>query len=132
MAIEEPLKIMYLDDEKDLLEFFAEALESNSRKIWTYSNPEGFLDRVNEIQPDVIFLDYRLPGITGDNIARQLPPHIPCAIITGELNLQLAEGTNVDKILFKPVCTEELEDYIQNVLANRGNPARLTSKRKVS
>jgi CheY-like chemotaxis protein len=132
LTIEEPLKIIYLDDEKDLLELFAESLESDSRKIWTFSTPAGFLDRVNEIQPDVIFLDYRLPGITGDKIAMQLPPHIPCAMISGELDLQLAEGTNVDKIFHKPLSINELEDYLQNVLANRGNPSRLTSKREVS
>lgn len=132
MATEEPFKIIYLDDEKDLLELFAESLESNSRKIWTFSTPEGFLDRVNEIQPDLIFLDYRLPGITGDEIAKQLPPHIPCAMITGELDLRFAEGTNVKKIFHKPFRVEELEDYIQNVLANRSHSSKLTTRRKVS
>lgn len=111
------LKIFYLDDEPALCEAFADMLESPNRKIWTFSSAEGFLNHVQEMQPDVIFLDYRLPGTTGEALAEKLDPGIRRAIVTGDLDPVLGTKALVDKIFCKPFEVPDIEAYLDELAA---------------
>jgi DNA-binding NarL/FixJ family response regulator len=51
------------------------------------------LDRVEESRPDLILLDFQMPGLNGLDVARQVNrqwPDIPILMITVHLNKQLA------------------------------------------
>jgi hypothetical protein len=56
---------------------------------------------VNETNPDVVFIDYRLSGITGDQVANMLPVAIPKYLITGEINL--ASKYEFEGVFSKPM-----------------------------
>ena len=81
------IKVYYLDDEVDLLEAFKEIFEDTQIEISTFSDPQRALAEVSANPPDLLFLDHRLPNITGDEIALKLDPMIPKALITGDLEV---------------------------------------------
>jgi len=104
-------RIVCLDDESAICEIFKETFETNLLEIVTFVVPIQAIDYVNTEHVDLIFLDYRLPGTTGDKVAGEMPDSIPKILITGELNL-----TNFPmffKIVYKPFKIREIEDLIE-------------------
>ena len=81
-------KIYYLDDEPDLCEIMSDRLNSNEIRVETFCDSASLLKRCEESKPDLFFLDFRLPGITGDEVAFKLDPAIPKVLITGEISPQ--------------------------------------------
>lgn len=80
-----PLKIIYLDDEPDLAELFADEFSSSEIEVSTFTEPEKAIAAVWSHPPDIIFLDYRLPGTTGDKVASAMPANIPKYLVTGDI-----------------------------------------------
>ena len=104
------LKIFYIDDELALLEVFKELFDNEGIEILTFVNPKKALEELTKTQPDLIFIDYRLPGITGDELAKSFNPETPKALITGEMNVKTQ--TKFDRVFPKPFSITELEKYI--------------------
>jgi FixJ family two-component response regulator len=106
-------KILYLDDEPDLCEIMYYTLSSDEVEIETFQDDKIFMDKCNITKPDLVILDYRLVGTTGDEVAQKLAPDIPKILITGEINLKCTY--NFDKILSKPFREEELMTAIDKI-----------------
>ena len=77
----EKKKIMVVDDEKDLtilLEYIFESTEKYDVVI--ANNGQEAQEKALEEQPDLIFLDFVMPGIRGDEVLRffrdQLEPFL--------------------------------------------------------
>ncbi len=105
------LKIIYLDDEPELLEMFKD-LYSEEFDIKTYSVPETAIAEIKTHPPDLLILDYRLPGTTGDLVALSLNQNIPKILITGDLNIK--PESNFIKIFNKPYDFEELLNFLMS------------------
>ncbi|HRK01607.1 MAG TPA: response regulator [Oligoflexia bacterium] len=109
------LKIYYLDDESDLCEIFKDNFESDSVVIQTFTDPElAFLATKNS-PPHLIFLDFRLPGTTGDQIASRIGPSVPKVLVTGELDIK-PESSFV-KIFSKPFEFSEMAEFLKDFAA---------------
>jgi len=108
------LKIIYLDDEPDLCEMFIDNLKSDTRQIWAFTDPEEFIRKVNEIRPDLVFIDYRLPYTNGDIVASRLKLDLPKTMITGDLEVNPRE--NFVKIFHKPFSFDEMEVFIDGFM----------------
>ena len=111
------LRVVYLDDEPDLLETFQETFSSDDIKVVTFADAQQAIEDVRNHPPDIIFLDYRLPDTTGDQVARSMDPKIPKAIITGELGL--SAPPEVEVVFFKPYKTSDIEAFIHRVRQRR-------------
>lgn len=101
-----PLNVLYLDDEPELCELFAEEYASKDIEIKALSDVAQAMDIANSSWPHLIFLDYRLPGTTGDKIARKMPDGIPKFLVTGEIALQT--DYSFERILRKPTDPGEI------------------------
>lgn len=76
--------IVFIDDEVDLCDIFADEFESPDYDIRTFSNPDEGLRFINESHPNLIFVDYFMPDLNGLDIATQtFQRHIPTYIVTG-------------------------------------------------
>lgn len=106
-----PLKVYYLDDEIELLEIFKDMFESEDIEITLFSNPQTAIEAINSSPPDLLVLDYRLPNITGDQIAQTLDPKIPKVLITGDLSVQCV--SHFHAIFEKPLVTSEIEAFLR-------------------
>ncbi len=113
-------RIYYLDDEPDLCENMAYALSSTEVTVETFLDAEFLISRCEEVKPDLVFIDYRLPGTTGDEVAQKLDPAIPKVLITGEFHVQTTYQFIV--VLKKPVYKKELLALIAQVkkMAEKG------------
>lgn len=107
-----PLKIYFLDDEKDLLEVLSDTFSSAECIVSTFNDPVTFVNFVKSHPPDLAFLDYRLPGCTGDDIAMKISPSIPKVLLTGDLEVKTR--ANFIAKIEKPFKTEDLNAVIKS------------------
>jgi DNA-binding response OmpR family regulator len=105
-----PLKIYYLDDELELLEIFSDLFSSDDVVVTTFSDPKTAIEAIKASPPDLLFLDYRLPNTTGDQVALQIDPKIPKAIVTGDLSVTLE--AKFDAKYAKPFSIKEVKAFI--------------------
>lgn len=108
------VKIYYLDDEPELLILFKETFDSDEIEITTFSEPESLIKAVSLYPPNLVFLDYRLPSTTGQEVALKLPSEIPKVLITGDLNINDLKGFAA--VFTKPLSMNEIQKYIERLL----------------
>jgi DNA-binding response OmpR family regulator len=104
------LNLVYLDDEEDLCSLFAEMFSSDEVKIKTFVDPELAIQEVSSNPPDLIFLDFRLPKVTGDMVALKMNNAIPKVLISGDIS-PITEYKFL-KIFGKPWTVSEVENLI--------------------
>jgi len=115
------MKILIADDEKlarDRLRGLVTEL-SLGEVVGEAENGEAVLQQTAQLQPDIILLDIRMPGMNGLETARHLdrldnPPAVIFTTAYDEFALQAFETHAVDYLL-KPVRRERLSKAIQSV-----------------
>ncbi len=107
------LKVYYLDDEPILCRLFLEEFESTEIEVVTFTNFQKLIDITKSNPPDVIFLDYRLPGINGDQIALKLANEIPKYLITGDL--QVKTSYHFAGIIQKPYEEQNIHQILKSI-----------------
>jgi CheY-like chemotaxis protein len=109
-----PLKVYYIDDEKDLCENFSDFFSSPEIQVTTFTEPLKAIEAVKQNLPDVLFIDYRLPGTTGDELAKSIPAEIPKFLITGDIGLKVEYA--FIKIFSKPYRPQEIQQVLEGYL----------------
>ncbi|MDT6961549.1 MULTISPECIES: LytTR family DNA-binding domain-containing protein [unclassified Cupriavidus] len=116
--------LLIADDEALL----ARVLESELKTLWPEATiaavvHDGMaaLDAAREHQPDVAFLDIRMPGMSGMDVARELiefdrPPLVVFVTAYDQFALEAFERAAVDYVL-KPVQHERLEATVERLRA---------------
>ena len=122
MQLKSQLKVVYVDDEADLCEMFAELFATESISVQTFVDPVKAVEQINEQTPDLIFLDYRLPHTNGEKIAHALNLKIPIVLITGEMAFEPTYP--FFRVLGKPYETQQVEKILSEVSAFSLNPAK--------
>lgn len=111
---ERPSKILIIDDEVVVLDSCAEILEGEGVTIATASDGTLGLQRLAEFHPDLVFVDLKMPGISGMEVIeriRAFDPTIVTIVITGYATLNSAvEAMQKGAYDFvpKPFTPEEL------------------------
>ena len=79
-------KILIIDDEEVILDSCAAILAGSTYQLATASNGTQGLELVAEYQPDLVFVDLKMPGISGLEVLEKihaLDPTIVTIVITG-------------------------------------------------
>ena len=113
------LKVFYLDDEPGLCEIFFDLFSSEKIQITTFSEPETAIKAIKENPPDLLFIDYRLPNTTGDEVALKLNNQIPKFLITGDIFIKTKY--NFEKIFSKPYDDTEIQGILDRHLSFKNN-----------
>jgi DNA-binding LytR/AlgR family response regulator len=84
-------------------------------------NGRDALGLLDDLEPDIVFLDVQMPGLTGFEVARQVagrpsPPHIVFVTAYDQYAIDAFEAGAVDYLL-KPVAGDRLERTVQRVQA---------------
>jgi len=108
------LRVFYLDDEVDLCQMFHENFSTPENVISLYSDPAQALAAVRASPPDLLFLDYRLPGTTGEDIAVKIGPSVPMVLLTGDLELTKS-NIFLRKFSKQPFPFEEIEALLSEM-----------------
>lgn len=115
MSPPKKLTIFYIDDEKDLCDIFEDLFSSEFVTVKTFNDAATLSEEIKVQQPDLIFLDYRLNGTTGDQLAQHLPPNISKFLVTGDIEVQTKY--KFKKILAKPFVESEIASILEHCLA---------------
>lgn len=108
-----PFNVIYIDDEPDLLEMFSDAHASEHVAVLTFSDPLVGLKAILERRPDLVILDYRLPHMSGDEIASKIDSTIPKILITGDL--LISTKNTFDHVFGKPYDADEMQKFIDKL-----------------
>ena len=95
-------------------------LLSGLRPGWTRleaANADEALIQAGNAQPDIILLDFNMPGQSGLDLAAQLQvtrPHIPVAIVSANIQLEIVERANQCGATFlaKPLTEAALATFL--------------------
>lgn len=108
------VKILWADDEIDLLKPHILFLESKGYEVEAVNNGSTAVDKNEETDFDIIFLDENMPGITGLEALTRIKkakPHVPVVMITKseeEHIMEEAIGSNISDYLIKPVNPNQI------------------------
>ena len=122
-----PAQILVVEDEPAIQELIALNLEQAGQRPVMASSAEQALERIQEALPDLVLLDWMLPGQSGLELARRLrgdarTKKLPIIMLTArgdeEDKLRGLE-TGADDYITKPFSVKELQARIKAVLRRR-------------
>ena len=108
------IKILWADDEIDLLKPHIMFLESKGYEVVPVNNGISAVDENSDKDFDIIFLDENMPGITGLEALSRIKkekPMVPVVMITKseeEYIMEEAIGSNIADYLIKPVNPNQI------------------------
>jgi PAS domain S-box-containing protein len=114
--------ILIIDDDTDVRAFLSSALGSLGHSVAEADCGETGLRRLEEGRPDLVLLDYAMPGMHGADVARiirQREPSLPIVFVTGYAvsdQLEAALGPDVP-VLRKPFTVAQLAALVDEQLA---------------
>jgi len=116
-----PIRVLHVDDERDILDISSSWLERHEQfTVTTEQDPSAALDRLGDERIHCLVSDYDMPGMTGLELlsaVREEYPDLPFILYTGKGNEEIASeaiSAGVTDYLQKEVGPEQFE-----VLANR-------------
>lgn len=86
-------KILVIDDEAAILDTVRILLRREGFEVFTALGGVQGVERLQEVRPDLVLTDVRMPGSSGLDIlgaARELDPSIPVILMTAQVSLQSA------------------------------------------
>ena len=119
--------ILVVEDEPAIQTLVAACLQNAGHQVVRADTAEEAIRKVNEILPDVVLLDWMLPGMSGIQLARRLrgderTHDLPIIMLTarGEEHDKIAGlDAGADDYLTKPFSPRELLARIKAVLRRR-------------
>ena len=119
--------ILVVEDEPSIQELIAASLRLAGHRVLRADSAEEAIVRVSETLPDVVLLDWMLPGMNGLQYARRLRSEertrdLPIIMLTArsdELDKVAGLEAGADDYLTKPFSPRELQARIKAVLRRR-------------
>jgi two-component system, OmpR family, response regulator VicR len=124
-------KVVCIEDELEMIELVRLILSRHQfQVIGAVGGHEG-LEKIAEIQPDLVLLDLMMPDIDGWEVYQKMKASdtmcdIPVIVVTAKaqsidrvLGLQIAR---VDDYITKPFGPQELLESVERVLSQKSSP----------
>lgn len=119
-------KIITIDDERAIRDGFKLALEYvDDVEVYEAENGLEGLNLVKQLQPDLVFLDLKMPvmdGIEALEKIRELYPHMPIYVVTAfvkeffeELQTLNEKGLEFE-VATKPLSIKQIQEIVRVVL----------------
>ncbi|MGD9809492.1 MAG: diguanylate cyclase [Deferribacterales bacterium] len=118
------IKIMYVEDEPFIRQGFERFLKRRTGRIYTFQNGKEALDAFNDIKPDLVITDIRMPVMDGLEMSaaiKEISPSTPIIVTTGHNDEELflkSIDIGIDKYIKKPINFTELMTVIQRISAS--------------
>ncbi len=118
------LKVLFVDDEPLIREGLTSVIEWNDhgyQVVGTAENGKVGLEKIRTLRPDVVFVDIRMPGLSGIDMVKQAKQEgYSCkfVVLSGYSNFSYAQQSirlGMESYLLKPVDEEELIPLIQHL-----------------
>ena len=110
------LKVLVIDDEIDICSLLDKFLTSKGYEVSTVSTLTGGLRMMNEIEPDILFLDNNLPDGLGwdkiDSIQKILPSCKINLISAYKFVPSSIKDNPAIRLIEKPISFASIMDYL--------------------
>jgi diguanylate cyclase (GGDEF)-like protein len=116
----EPYRILLVEDDETVAQHYRACLERARMRVEVISNPGRVLDKLIEFIPDLVILDYYLPGCTGLELAKVIRQQhkfvsVPIVFLSTETDVTFqmeALNAGADDFLLKPASGTRLVSSI--------------------
>ena len=114
--------IAVVDDEESVRRALARMLGASQFDVDVFASGQEFLDSLRTRLPDCLVLDYRMPGLTGRDVQRQLAlaqTQVPIIVVTAHDEPALREQCLADgavAYVAKPLQRERLVGLIHDAI----------------
>ncbi|MFA0414195.1 two-component system response regulator BtsR [Vibrio renipiscarius] len=131
------LSALVIDDELFAREELTELLEETGQieVIDQAGNAIEGLKKINQLKPDVVFLDIQMPQVTGIELLGMLDPdtmpYVVFATAYDEFAIQAFEDNAFDYLL-KPIDTQRLAKTVQRLIKSSLNKSGQHSQQQVN
>lgn len=127
METGEGIRVLVVDDDPSIVRFLEIYLASQGFRVFSSLTGEAGLDAAERLLPDLILLDYMMPGLDGLEVLQRLKEsaataRIPVVILTARSEVgERVKGLNlgVDDYVTKPFDILELKARLLSVVARR-------------
>ncbi len=113
-------KILVVDDEQQLVDLLKENLEREGYEVITANDGDTAIEMTEHQNPDLIILDWMMPGKSGLDVCRTIRPTTKAPII-----MVTAKGEEIDKVLGLEMGAD---DYITKPFSPREVLARIKAQ----
>lgn len=117
------IQIAVLDDDLDFRNYIEDFLrDEGAYSVRTFAHPEDLFVDAEQHLPDIVLLDMKMGGVTGDKVVEQLLarwPELCIIIVTGYPSLEDMRATfklRVFDYLAKPFSLAQLRQTLQNAV----------------
>lgn len=131
MAESEPaeqIRVLVVEDARDVLEPTRLLLQGFGYEVTGTSSAEEAYRYFESIHPQVLVVDYKLPGMNGIEFlrhAKAADPKVSAIVITGLTSQMASVEAQAQEmgvaVLHKPVRVEELQKAIEEVVSRRSS-----------
>ncbi len=112
--------VVVVDDDPDVRRFLADALAALGFIVHAAGDGASGLALMERVDPDLLLLDFAMPGMTGAELAdraRLTRPDLPIIFATGYADTAAIDAAVGDAVLIKkPFRIAELEDVVRRTL----------------
>jgi len=111
-------RVLVCDDDITISEIVALVLTDADWEVYTLPDCNNIIDKIDSINPSVIFMDNKIPDAGGIIATQTIKSHpeyqdIPVVYFTANNDInKLAEEAGADFILQKPFNIKQLEDTV--------------------
>lgn len=117
------LKILVVDDEEGICDVFRSVLEEDRHQVRTSPTGEAALEAMDQDRFDLVFLDIKLPGMSGIDVLRQIRSRgqtVKVVMITGVLDddlydLSIYSDHSADGFITKPCSFHSIKECVEKV-----------------
>jgi DNA-binding NtrC family response regulator len=118
-------RILVIDDDEAVRKVFLLALEETQFQVDTAPSGEKGMEMVGEQSYDLVYLDLKMPGLSGMdtlNQLRKINPDVPVYIITayyGEYAEQLNQAKKTGlkfELMMKPLTMDQIVSLTRGIL----------------
>jgi two-component system, chemotaxis family, chemotaxis protein CheY len=118
--------ILVVEDHRDCRELLAIVLARSGYAVVKAGSALEAIDQAAATHPDLIIMDFGLPGMTGDQVILRLRAHlstekIPVIFTTGYMDVNVAErakAVGAAQIMIKPFDLDKLVDTVERYLSS--------------
>jgi signal transduction histidine kinase/ActR/RegA family two-component response regulator len=125
-------RILVVDDDAAVRRFIVESLQSLGYSVDEAPEGESGLRQLERERPDLLIVDYAMPGMTGVDVvreARATAPDLPILMATGYADMDAVDRViPPENLLRKPFRLSELSVAVRKALASASGPGRRSKR----
>lgn len=110
------MRILVVDDDENIREILKDLLTASGHQVYLSNNGEEALEIFFKQNPDLVFTDLGMPGISGWEVNRRIKeihPDKPVVIVSGwgaQISEEEVRNSKVDLILSKPFTLDQITE----------------------